>query len=757
MKILHMISGGDVGGAKTHVHTLLAGLMKSETVRLVCFMDGPFVKEARELGIPVQVLDCSVPKAVKELKALVQQEGYEILHCHGARANLVGSLLKKKTGLPTVTTVHSDYRLDYLGRPFAALIYGSINKAALRRMDYWIAVSEPTRDMLHERGFDPNRTFAISNGVPFDLGAPAQDRDAFLKSLGFTPEPGLTVFGIAARINPVKDMGTLIRAFAKTVEVCPKARLVIAGDGEQRAEMEALAAQLCPPGTVAFAGWVSDTHSFYSAIDVNMLTSLSEGFPYALPEGASRRCATIASRVGGIPSLVKHEINGLLFQPRDLDTLAAHMIRLARDPELLKTYGDRLYADAKARYSIDATVATQKEIYETVLRRTARAAQRKRDGVLICGAYGKGNAGDDAILLAMVHALRQWDPDLPIYATSRSPAQTARDARVGSFYTFHPWKVRQRMPHTALYLSGGGSLIQDATSSRSLWYYLQSIRAAKRHGNAVMMYGCGIGPVTRKNNRRRAAKTITRFVDRITLRDPASLQELQELGVSGVPVRVTADMAFLVPSAPAERVAAFCEANSQRPFSVESRLLILAPRPWAGSRAHAPAFAAAAVHAQRNYGLLPVLLAMEPGKDLQICTEIAAIAEESGLRCPVVSAPEDAALVVGLIRQADAVLGMRLHSLIFAAAQGTPFAGVSYDPKVAGFVDYIGQGLCCPLEEADPDRLCDMVDSLCLRDPSDFRDAAQRLRELAGENAKEAIELLNSQQPGPPVRAPHTN
>ncbi len=744
MNILHMISGGDVGGAKTHVHTLLAGLIKTETVQLVCFMEGPFVEEARAMGIPVRVLSCSVPKAVKKLTELVQQEGFEILHCHGARANLVGSLLKKKTGLPTVTTVHSDYRLDYLGRPLAALTYGSINKAALRRMDFWIAVSEPTRTMLHERGFDPNRTFSISNGVPFDLGAPAQDRDTWLRGLGFTPEPGMTVFGIAARISPVKDMGTLIRAFARTVEACPKARLVIAGDGEQRAEMEALAAQLCPPGTVAFAGWINDTHSFYSAIDVNMLTSLSEGFPYALPEGASRRCATIASRVGGIPSLVKHEINGLLFQPRDVETLAAHMIRLARDPELLKTYGNRLYADARERYSVDATVARQKEIYEAVLRRTARAAERGRDGVLICGAYGKGNAGDDAILNAMVHALREQDPDLPLYATSRSPAQTARDAGIGTVYTFHPWKVRQRMRRTALYLSGGGSLIQDSTSSRSLWYYLHSIRAAKRHGNAVMMYGCGIGPVNRKRNRRRAANTIRRCVDRITLRDPASLQELEELGVSGVPTRVTADMAFLVAPALADRVAAFCESNPQRPFSVECRLLILAPRPWGGSRAHAAAFAAAAVHAQRSYGLLPVLLAMEPGKDLQICTETAAIAAESGLSCPVVEAPEDAGLVVGLIRQADAVLGMRLHSLIFAAAQGTPFAGVSYDPKVAGFVDYIGQGLCCPLEEADAERLCSMVDSLCLRDPADFRDAALRLRALAEENAKEAVALLNA-------------
>ena len=743
MKILHMISGGDVGGAKTHVHTLLAGLTKTDEVLLACFIEGPFAEEARALGIPTRVLTGSVPTAVRELAELVKAEGFSILHCHGSRANLVGSMLKKKTGLPTVTTVHSDYRLDYLGRPLAALTYGNINKSALRKMDYWIGVSQPTVDMLHERGFDPNRTFTISNGVPFDLGAPKLDRTAYLRSLGIEPEPDMTVFGIAARINPVKDMGTLIRAFARTVAACPASRLIIAGDGEQRKQMEALAAELCPAGTVTFAGWISDVHSFYSAVDVNMLTSLSEGFPYALPEGASRRCATIASRVGGIPNLVKHERNGLLFTPRDVETLADYMIRLARDPVLRQTYADRLYADAREQYSVDATVARQREIYETILRRRARAAARDRDGVLICGAYGKGNAGDDAILGAMVRAFRAADPDLPLYATSRTPAQTARDAGTGSVYTFHPWKVRQLMRRTELYLSGGGSLIQDATSTRSLLYYLNSIRAAKRAGCRVMMFGCGVGPVRRAANRRRAAKTISACVDRITLRDTASLRELEAIGVTDIPARVTADMAFLVPPAAPHLVDALC---AELGLSPDDRLLILAPRPWEGSERHLADFAAAAVHGARDHGLRPVLLAMEPAKDLALCRQIAALTAAEGVECPVVETPPDVGTVVGLIARAQAVLGMRLHSLIFAAAQGTPFAGVSYDPKVAGFVDYIGQGLCCSLEEVSAARLCAMVDALRRSDGEDFRAAAQRLRTLAAENTESALELLKGQR-----------
>lgn len=749
MRILHMISGGDVGGAKTHVHTLLAGLSKTETVLLVCFMDGPFAAEARELGIPTRVMTNSIPAVVKALTELVQKEGFEILHCHGSRANLVGSLLKKRTGLPTVTTIHSDPKRDYMGRPLAALTYGTINKTALRRMDFWIGVSQPTVDMLHERGFDPNRTFVISNGVSFDLGAPALDRKAYLQSLGIAETPDMTVFGIAARINPIKDMGTLIRAFAKTVSEFPSSRLIIAGDGEQRKQMEELAAQLCPAGTVVFAGWVSDMHSFYSAIDVNMLTSLSEGFPYALPEGASRHCATIASRVGGIPSLVQHERNGLLFTPQDVDTLAEYMIRLAGDHTLLHAFADRIYDDAKQKYSVDATVARQKEIYAAVLRRTARAATRKRDGILICGAYGKGNSGDDAILQGIVHQFRLLDPDLPLYATSRTPGQTAREADVGTIFTFHTRKLRQRMKQTAIYLSGGGSLIQDATSSRSLWYYLHSMRTAKRRGNLVMMFSCGIGPVQRAANRRRAARTIQQCVDRITLRDRASVYDLEQLGVQGISTQVTADMAFLVPHAPAERVEQMCASCcvSGR-IAPDDRLLILAPRPWEGAERHLGEFAAVAAYAVRRYGLMPVLLAMEPGKDLNVCQKIAALAQQQyALSCPVLAASQDAAAVVGLIQRADAVLGMRLHSLIFAATQGTPFAGISYDPKVAGFVDYFGYGDCCSLERVNEKRLCAMLDNMLRASREELRSAGQRLQKLAAENCEIAIELLQERYP----------
>ena len=142
MKVLHLISGGDVGGAKTHVLSLLHGLGKTEQVRLVCFREGEFAEDARKLGIDTVVMEASVQTAIGRLAQMIRAEGFQIVHCHGARANLTGAVLRRKIQVPIVTTVHSDYRLDYLGRPLHRLTYGTINTVALRMFDYHIGVSD---------------------------------------------------------------------------------------------------------------------------------------------------------------------------------------------------------------------------------------------------------------------------------------------------------------------------------------------------------------------------------------------------------------------------------------------------------------------------------------------------------------------------------------------------------------------------------------------------------------------------------------
>ena len=738
MKVIHLISGGDSGGAKTHVHSLLQNLSKTIDVTMVCFMEGPFAQEARELGIPTTVLPGrNLPRTYRLLKDMIREGGYDIIHCHGARGNMMGALLRRSTGLPVVTTVHSDWRLDYLGRPLSRLTYGTINTLALRQLDYRIGVSDAMVDLLISRGFDPDRLFSIYNGLDFSPRTPALDRAAYLKSVGLEAGEHSVVVGIAARLNPVKDIATLIRGFAIAYREHPELRLLIAGDGEQMDMLKQLAADLHVDRAVCFAGWVNDTDSFYHALDVNTLTSLSETFPYALTEGARAGLPTVASRVGGVPYLIEHGITGLLFEPGDAEALGRHLSALAADATLRAHLGRRLYEKARDDFSLESTLKRQLTIYETILRRRARP-HRGRDGALVCGAYGRGNAGDDAILEAIVTELRQIDPDLPIWVLSRNPADTRLTYRVNSIYTFAFPRFLHRMRRTRLYINGGGSLMQDVTSHRSLWFYLFTISAAKRLGNRVMMYGCGIGPIHSPSNRKRASRVLQSSVDAITLRDTHSKAELEDMGVTRPKIILSADPTVILPAAPPQVVDGILESEGLSP---DGRYIGFTLRPWPGFEEKAHIFAAAADYAYETYGLTPVFLPIERRLDVGAAEKAAAF-----LKAPYHISPEtgSSAHTIGLFARMQVTVSMRLHALVFAAGQGVPLVGVVYDQKISSFLSYIGQDLFTDLSELTEEGLKAHIDAACARigDTVFLSGGVDRLRQVERRNSETAARLL---------------
>ena len=732
MKVITLISGGDIGGAKTHVLSLLHGLGKTEQVRLVCFREGEFAEDARKLGIDTCVMEVSVGAAIGRLAEMIRAEGFQIVHCHGARANLTGAILRRKIKVPIVTTVHSDYRLDYLGRPLRRLTYGTINTVALRMFDYHIGVSDAMAQLLISRGFDPQTMFAIYNGIDFTPVTPRLGREAYLRSVGMEVQEDTVVFGIAARLDPVKDMATLIRGFSIAVKKHPNIRLLIAGDGEQRQMLGELAAQLCPAGTVVFAGWVTDMNSFYHALDVNTLTSLSETFPYAITEGARMRCATIASNVGGIPYIIEHGVTGLLFEPQNAEALGTCMIRLAESRAMRAQLGENLHEKASREFSIDATVGKQIEIYQTILRRTAMP-KKKKYGVLICGAYGKGNAGDDAILKAILAQLKAVDRDMPIHVMSHNPAQTRLCYHVGSVHVFNPFAFWPLMRKSKLFVSGGGSLIQNETSTRSLNYYLTTIRMAHAAGCRVMMYGCGIGPVTGSGSRRTTARVLDRCVDEITLREDLSRQDLAAMGVTKPRITVTADPALLLRPASAGAVDSYFLSNDLDPAGQYAMFVL---RPWKNLDAHLQAIVETANYVNQKHGLTPVFVALEPTRDLETNRRAAAM-----LPCKafVLPAPRDEQLTIGMMQKMRVIVSMRLHALIFASSVGAPLAAISYDPKVTGFMAYLGQKHCIELADVTTDALCALVErAMQTAEPY----STERLKALAAENEAVARRLL---------------
>ena len=740
MKVIHLISGGDTGGAKTHVHSLLQNLSRGMDITLVCFRGGPFAREAAELGIETRVCSGGFFSALREVRRMIAEEGFELVHTHGSRANLAGAILRSTCGRPVVSTIHSDYRLDYMGRPLAAATYGVLNVLALRRIKYHVGVSDAMRDLLISRRFPRETTFAIYNGLDFSREPKRHDRAAFCARVGANVAPGDIVVGAAARLDPVKDLATLVRGFAAAREGHPELKLIIAGEGPERPALEALAEELGVRGAVTLAGWLDDMEEFYSALDINTLSSLSETFPYALTEGAAYRLPTVASAVGGIPRLIEDGKTGFLFAPGDWEKLGARLAQLASDPGLRERLGAAVHERAAREFSVEATCREQRAVYEEILEREARG----RSGVVICGAYGMGNSGDEAILDAIVAEMRAIDPLMPLTVMTRDPAGASARLGLTAVHTFNFPRFLAVMRRRALYINGGGSLIQDVTSRRSLWYYLFTLRAAKRLGCKVMMYGCGIGPVKRPGGVERTRRVLNSCVDAITLREPDSIEELARFGVTKPEIILASDPALTLPSAPAEEVDAALEAAGAAPGG---KYICFALRLWPGFGEKAGVFAAAARHAHEAYGLTPVFLPINHLDDGQAA---ALVAEKLGDTPHVLlPGPMSSALVIGLMSRMQVVVSMRLHGLIFAAGQGVPLIGVSYDPKVTAFLRCVDAG-CVPLEGLEEGELCRLIDGAAARsgDAAALEENVRKLRAIDHRSMETAARLLGKEVQG---------
>lgn len=738
MKVLHIIGGGDVGGAKTHVLSLVAQLVKKlDDVVLVALRDGEFAEDARAMGIPVEVVHGGgLVRELGRIAKIAREHGSELIHAHGAKANLYGAFLRQKTRIPVVTTVHSDYRLDYLGNPIKQHTNGLINTVALRFLSAHIGVTDNFADMLISRGFDPYHVHVIYNGLDFDQPCvPQKPRAEYLREIGLETEDGDVICSVAARFHPVKDLGTILRAVAKIKDTCPKLKLVLGGDGEEAANLKQLAKDLGISERVVFAGWVKDMDSFLNATDINLLSSLSESFPYSVLEAVRAKCTMVTSAVGGMPVLIDHGTNGMLFEPRDVDALASHLQYLYENPDIRLEMAEKLLEKARREYSLENMVRVQCEIYENVLH-TVQMEKGKVTRVTVCGSYGRGNAGDDAILKALIGEFTQIDPDVRVTVMSRAPKETRVRYRVGSIYTFNPFKMVSAFLKSKIYINGGGSLIQDVTSSRSLYFYLFTIACAKLFGCPVMMYGCGIGPVTKPKNRKWAARIIDRTVTAITLREPGSLEELRGMNVSRPKMVLAADPTFALGKADdtVVRSALFSEGILD-----DVPRVAFAVRKWKDTDDAVKVFANVADRVFEQYGLRPTFVPMEHDKDLPVAE---AVVRQMKHPADVIRGKHDVFAVIGMLSRMKLIVAMRLHALVFGAGQGVPVAAVSYDSKVSRFMEYIGLEYCIPYEKLEEEALLRCIEG-ALRDSSLQTEVCERIRVAEKENIKVAKEILN--------------
>jgi len=299
-------------------------------------------------------------------------------------------------------------------------------------------------------------------------------------------------------------------------------------------------------------------------------------------------------------------------------------------------------------------------------------------GVLLCGYYGEHNLGDDALLQV---ALSQLPPGVVPTVTAFDERQVQERFGVSTVPRRSLGQVFQALKGLDALVLGGGSLLQDATSLRSLLYYVALITAAKLQGKPVLLWGQGLGPLRRRRSRL-LVRTVLPFANAISWRDQASASLASAWGVEGL---VAPDPVWDLPL-------------QHWRGSLGPLVVCFRPTHHLTGQAWAPyldALSSLAVKANREVLWLAFHGEQDRGLLAQLGSEGLLSAElQRRSREVVPSHPREA---MAVFASAGLVLSMRLHGLILAALSGSPTVALSYDPKV----DAAAKGIGCPCQPLD--------------------------------------------------------
>ena len=372
MKVLHLISGGDGGGAKTHVITLLRRLMKEGIdVELLCIMEGIFTEEAKNEGIPIKIIHQNKRysfKPIMDIKKYIKNGCYDLVHCHGARANYIAFFIKNSLKIPFITTLHSDYKLDFKDSSYKQALFMPISAIALRNFKYILTVTKAFENMLIERGFNQNKLKVIYNGINMQENINVIDKRTFLERYGIEYSTGYVYIGIAARLQQVKGIKHFLEASKILLETNKNIMFLIAGSGVLENSIKDYITENNLQNNVKTFGFVKDINSFYNVLDINVLTSYSESFPYALLEGARLKRPTIATAVGGIPEMIKNNETGFLIKPNNSQDLVDKINIFLKDKSLLPKFGKNFYKYVYENFSDEKMAKTHINIYQNILK-----------------------------------------------------------------------------------------------------------------------------------------------------------------------------------------------------------------------------------------------------------------------------------------------------------------------------------------------------------------------------------------------------
>jgi polysaccharide pyruvyl transferase CsaB len=358
--------------------------------------------------------------------------------------------------------------------------------------------------------------------------------------------------------------------------------------------------------------------------------------------------------------------------------------------------------------------------------------------IVVSGYYGSKNAGDEAMLAAMIEVLSDLDPKVNITVISANPQDTVERHGVQAISWIHMSAILSALRKADLLVSGGGSLLQNVTSGRSLYYYMGIIFLAQLVGTPVMLYAQGIGPIY-GSLARSIMSWLGNRVDFITVRDNGSLKELDSLSIRNAHIEVTADPVLAIH--PVDKEVGRSILKSYHAAGAKP-VVGISVREWREWKHYKNVVAQVADEIAVEFNARIVFLPMQYPEDVKAAERITALMKQPAT---VLNDEYTTSELLSIVGNMDLLISIRLHALIFAGVMGVPMIGISYDPKVDRFMDSIGEKSVGNLQGVTTEALMNEVRRKW-NDKTTFRtqnaELLSGLRLLALRNAELALELI---------------
>ena len=376
LKVIHVIGGGEFGGAEQHILELLTILKKkSVETQVVCFYNSTFAQELTKRGIPVIVIDQFSKmdyRFVKELRNVFKRENPLLIHSHGVRANFLCRLAARPLPhLPVITTVHSVLRYDYPN---------TISYFLASRMEFWtrqwnkhyIAISKAIRQILLNEGINEKQITLIHHGIDIEEFNISESKDQIRDTLGIPKDA--FVIGSVSRLVPIKGLNDILNALSQVIEKFPNIHWLAVGEGPERQNLDLLVKTRNLEGNIHFLGFRQDIPRCLKAMDLFISSSYSEGFGLSLIEAMASRIPIISTPVGGISDFLLDHINGLAVPSHRPDEIARCIIKLYENPQLREKLISAAYQTVHEKFTLEKMADHTLDLYNKLYREEVKSS-----------------------------------------------------------------------------------------------------------------------------------------------------------------------------------------------------------------------------------------------------------------------------------------------------------------------------------------------------------------------------------------------